>query len=135
MLLVPRQFPDETPGVEAMQAGPLVFLVALLSPLCAPAASVAQVPTFDTERICRSQNETAKSNEACLHDEQDAHDTLNSRWEQFQPSDRSHCIQETSSDNTPSYVEILVCLRIADDLKKLPKKDIDFAPYPAASKK
>jgi hypothetical protein len=118
-----------------MQAGPLALLAALMLLLCTPAASVAQVPNFDTERICRSQNETAKSNEACRRDEQDAHDTLNSQWEQFQLSDRSHCIQETISDNTPSYVEILVCLRIADGLKRLPKKDVDFAPYPAASKK
>jgi hypothetical protein len=118
-----------------MKVGTLTIPMALLLAFFAPAITAAQVPAFAVESICKGTIDNPKTHEACLRDEQSARDTLNTRWSQFAASDRSYCVSETSSDNTPSYVELLVCLQIAAEVKKLPKKDVDFAPHPAPAKK
>jgi hypothetical protein len=116
-----------------MKAGPLTLPAALVLAMCAPAA--AQVPSFGVERICTASIENPRTHEACLRDEREAQGSLEARWNQFPSADRTHCVSETSLDNSPSYVELMVCLQIAAELKKLPKKNVDFAPYPQSVKK
>jgi hypothetical protein len=118
-----------------MKVGTLAIPTAALLALCLPAIAVAQAPTFAGDGICRGTSENPKTHEACLRDEQSARDTLNARWNEFAAPDRTYCVSETSSDGTPSYVELLVCLQIAAEVKKLPKKDVDFAPHPSPAKK
>lgn len=93
-------------------------------------AGADTVPNFSVERNCHGVSGIVQTKEACLADEQAARDQLIQQWTQFQQSERSHCVAETNSDGTPSYVELLTCLQLTSDARKLPKKDLDFAPYP-----
>jgi hypothetical protein len=80
------------------------------------------VPKFDIARGCRVDN-TASSGLAeeqplrkCMSDEQQAFQQLQTQWSQFAASDRATCITTTSSDGTPSYVELLTCLQEAKEV-------------------
>jgi hypothetical protein len=123
-----------TRGEDVMRTGTLTIPTALFLALGIPTIALAQAPSFDVGRGCKTAGDNEKAQQTCLRDEQGARDLLNDRWSQFAAADRTNCIKETSSDNTPSYVELLVCLQMADDVKKLPKKDVDFAPYPSTKK-
>jgi hypothetical protein len=74
------------------------------------------VPKFDIERNCKAElagnsgiGETLAS---CKADEEQARGELASQWDNFKPADRVTCIGETSSDGTPSYVELRTCLEL-----------------------
>jgi hypothetical protein len=54
-------------------------------------------------------------------DEKKARDQLQTQWSQFESTTKSACTRETSIDGTPSYVELLTCLEMARDAKKLEK--------------
>jgi len=74
------------------------------------------VPKFDITRECRSEGGTAAAFERCTMDEAGARDKLQPLWVQF--SAQAICIGETGIDKTPSYVELLICLEMARDVKK-----------------
>jgi hypothetical protein len=52
-----------------------------------------------------------------MEDEKSARDELEKSWETFVASDRRVCLEETTSDGTPSYVEPLECINIARDTR------------------
>jgi hypothetical protein len=86
------------------------------------------VPKFDIARGCRVEN-TASSGLAeelplkkCLSDEQQALQQLQTEWPQFAASDKATCTATTSTDDTPSYVELLTCLEEAKEARGLSKK-------------
>ena len=84
------------------------------------------VPNFDYEKSCRAAaTADAAANKqdtsGCVTDEKNARDTLGKEWAQFPPIDRGHCTQLATLGGTPSYVELLTCLEIARDTKKLPE--------------
>ena len=54
---------------------------------------------------------------SCTHDEEEARQHLIQQWDQFAKNDKMACIRETTSDGTPSYVELETCLEIATDNK------------------
>jgi len=81
------------------------------------------VPKFDIARGCRLDN-TASSGLAeeqplrkCMSDEQQALQQLQTQWSQFPESDKATCITTTNSDDTPSYVELLICLQDAKEVR------------------
>jgi hypothetical protein len=88
------------------------------------------VPKFDIQRECRVDSTDAYDPNAglnamikrCVADEQQALSQLGAQWTQFQGSDRSQCIQETSIGGTPSYVELLTCLQGAKLVRQQPKQ-------------
>ena len=113
----------------------LIALFAIVASGALLATAGAQdVPSFNMTRNCAGSSDSDAAVKSCLKDEQEAHDQLARQWTQFPAPDRANCLQETSSDGTPSYVELLTCLQMARDVRKLPKKDIDFAPYPSISR-
>lgn len=92
---------------------PIVILASL------PLAKIADsVPKFDIARECRSEGGTKAVLERCATDEAEARDQLQPQWVQFSAHDKAACISETSMDGTPSYVELLICLEMARDVKK-----------------
>ena len=92
---------------------PIVMLAAL------PFTPVADnVPKFDIARECRSEGGSQGMQEKCAADETEARDQLQSLWIQSSAVDRTGCVRETSSDGSPSYVELLTCLEMAWDVKK-----------------
>jgi hypothetical protein len=86
------------------------------------------VPKFDISRGCRLDN-TASSGlteeqplRKCVSDEQQALQQLQTQWSQFSESDRATCTTATTSDDTPSYVELLTCLQEAKEVQGQSKK-------------
>ena len=53
--------------------------------------------------------------------ERDAHDRLVETWTKFNIADRSSCVR-TMMDFEPTYTELLTCLEMADDVRKLPEE-------------
>lgn len=82
-----------------------------------------RLPTFDIKKSCSSVAKlglsVAQTPDACIKDEEEAKRELQEKWNTFPPTDRSRCVSTTEIGGTPSYVEILVCLQIAQDVKKL----------------
>jgi hypothetical protein len=82
------------------------------------------VPTFDVSRTCRAEAADAPATrEGCMRDEQKARDQLAAEWGQFSAADRTNCVQPAVDiSGVRSYVELLTCLQIARDARKLPKE-------------
>ncbi|SDS52703.1 hypothetical protein [Bradyrhizobium canariense] len=84
-----------------------------------PFTTVADtVPKFDIARECRAEGGSETTQQRCAQDEAKARDDLQPQWIQFSAADKGNCIRETSIDETPSYVELLICLQMARDAKK-----------------
>ena len=50
-----------------------------------------------------------------------AREELQPFWIQFTAADKNSCVAETSMSGTPSYVELLICLEMARNVKRAPK--------------
>jgi hypothetical protein len=102
---------------------PNPFLAAPLA-LHVIVASGGSVPTLDVRPSCRAAAATQTSitdrMQACIAGEQDAHDQLARQWKKFTTADRSHCVR-AMTDFEPTYTELLTCLEMADDVRKLPE--------------
>ena len=92
------------------------------------AAAVAQeAPRFDAGPGCRAGASTgvkAKPDvDACLRSEHEARDALARQWSEFAGADKTRCVEKTHMGGPPSYIEVLTCLELARDARKLPKDD------------
>jgi hypothetical protein len=95
---------------------PIVILASL------PLSTVADnAPKFDIARECQSEGGSQATLDRCAADEAEARNQLQSQWIQFGAHDKSVCMEETTIDGTPSYVELLTCLEMARDVKKTSK--------------
>jgi hypothetical protein len=78
------------------------------------------VPTFDIRSSCRGAADvTTGSPGTCLADEESARGELAKRWTQFAVAEKAHCTELSSMTGFQSYVELLTCLEMAGDAKKL----------------
>jgi hypothetical protein len=84
---------------------------------------VDNVPALNFEPICR---EAATGNlgfmdkfETCSNDERAARDELAKQWREFSAVDRTRCIRGSTTNGTASYVEVLTCLELGRDARKL----------------
>jgi hypothetical protein len=88
------------------------------------AASGGGVPTLDVRPSCRAaamaQITITDRLQGCMADEQDAHDRLVKAWTKFNVADRAICLR-TMLDFEPTYTELLTCLEMASDARKLPE--------------
>jgi len=102
-----------------------ILIVALVAAAlsCAPdlASAADSVPKFDIARECQSEGGSKAVQEKCAEDEAAARDQVQPLWAQSSAADKRTCVGETSVDGTPSYVELLTCLEMARDVKKLSK--------------
>ena len=89
------------------------------------AASGDGVPTLDVRPSCRAaaaaQITSTDRMQTCMAGEQDAHDQLVKAWTEFNIADRSSCVR-TMMDFEPTYTELLTCLEMASDARKLPEE-------------
>ena len=94
---------------------PLLFGIVIL--IAGATQVTAQgVPNFKVEQGCREVStgpNKLTTFDKCMEDERSAHDDLAKIWEIFEASDRRVCLNETTLDGTPSYVEFLECLNMA----------------------
>lgn len=79
------------------------------------------VPNFSAEGYCRGIAEFLREPEylqVCMGREREARDQLKASWSKFSPADRSRCMRLSSLGTTPSYVELLACLEIAQEIRE-----------------
>ena len=111
---------------------------ALGSSLVAVAAS--GVPTLNVEPSCKAAAESGMSvgmgrtTQTCLDDEKTARETLVKSWSAFGADDKSHCLSLISTGGGPSYVELLSCLEMSRDAKKIAKGENPNESQPAKAR-
>ena len=93
--------------------------LALLLPL-AIAASDA-VPRYNIEPTCKGGLDSPGLNERysrCVSEESEARKKLEGNWSRYPAGDRATCAQ-TASFGSGSYVELLTCLEMDAEARKL----------------
>ena len=60
-----------------------------------------------------------RTTESCLNDEKAARDQLVKEWGTYSAADKDHCLSMVSTGGSPSYVELLSCLEMSRDAKKI----------------
>ena len=102
---------------------PALLALAIGAPLL---IEVADVPAYDVAPGCRAAVTVMPGSfEACMKDEQSARAQLAAAWERFAGPQRDNCVQAENTGGTPSYVELLTCLQMAQDAKTLPENKTD----------
>ena len=87
-----------------------------------------QMPKLDTDSSCRAAAAAAtttvnRNEDTCRKDEQEARTKLDQQWKQFSAAEQARCVSLSKLGGFPSYVELLTCLEIAAEAKKLPPAD------------
>jgi len=102
---------------QAIKSALAVALLAAMSP-----AFAADIPALNVEKTCReaasadpNQNLDPK---ICLASENQARDQLTSKWTSFPEADRQQCSQMASMGGTASYVELIVCLEMDQQVRE-----------------
>ena len=92
-------------------------LVLLCSSLWTLSAQAQQVPRLDIEATCRAEKPLVAGDpnpyEGCMRDETDAERQLQAMWSSAAAGHRERCGQEAQLGGTPSYVDMLTCLEMA----------------------
>ena len=95
----------------------LLFPAVLL--LSAPLGLASEVPHLDYEATCRAARplipEDRTPHQTCVNDQTRARSELERRWGQFPTAAKGRCIAESKLGGSPSYVELLTCLELAQD--------------------
>jgi hypothetical protein len=86
--------------------------------LLSPVAVSDTVPSFSIERECRFEGQSPEVVDRCSKDETDARQKLEGEWAQFAPADKSTCITESTIGGFASYVDLLTCLEMSNDVRK-----------------
>jgi hypothetical protein len=92
------------------------------------------VPKLNVEPSCKTAGvegmALGRTTQSCLNDENGARDQLVKDWPTFSASDKSHCLSMVSTGGSPSYVELLSCLEMSRDAKKIAQGRRDEQPEP-----
>lgn len=93
------------------------------------------VPNLKVEPSCRAAGVegviTGRTADSCLNDEKAAREELVKTWSSFSGDDKTHCLSMVSTGGGPSYVELLSCLEMSRDAKKIAQgRKLDEQPTP-----
>lgn len=55
----------------------------------------------------------------CIDSEEQVRNELTKVWSTFAPADKGHCVRETTMGGLASYTELITCLEMARDVRKL----------------
>jgi hypothetical protein len=85
------------------------------------------IPSLNVEPSCQAAASGSlgikQDMSACLDDEKGAREQLVKEWGEFASEDRSLCTRLSKTGGSPTYTELLVCLELARDARKLPKEE------------
>jgi hypothetical protein len=90
-----------------------IAMMGLLSPI----AVSDTVPSFSIVRECRFEGDSPEAFDRCSKDETDARQRLEGEWGQFVAADKSTCIVESTIGGFASYVDLLTCLEMSNDVR------------------
>lgn len=81
------------------------------------------VPAFDLKKSCKTTEDAAlslgRSVELCISSEEAAREQLENRWAEFPGAKRADCVGMSKIGGIPSYIEVLTCLELAQDLERI----------------
>ena len=112
-----------------MKKTPALFAFSVLLNLVAPPA-FGQEPKLNIEAICKSRDADAKmlrstpaqNRDECVHDEEAAKQQLGSLWASTSASVRNRCESDARSLGTTSYLDLLICIQMEQEMKSGSKK-------------
>ena len=96
----------------------LVLLAVLLLLFTPPA--FGGVPELDVMAVCRSPPDQSTAD--CVRDEEAAKQQLDTLWTSTPVSILNQCESDARSLGTMSYLDLLTCVQIAEDMKSGSKK-------------
>jgi hypothetical protein len=106
---------------------PCISTILLVLPIL-PAQS-DDIPVLNVLPLCRGiasqgadplqAGDRSVSVKECLGAEQADRETMKQEWPTFSASDKKHCIAEATMGGESSYTDLLTCLEMARDVKKL----------------
>jgi hypothetical protein len=112
--------------------------IAMIMPAILSARS-DDIPNLDVHPVCRgiaSQSELEaglqRTNfEQCVQSEQDVREQIKKEWSTFTTADKSHCVSLAKTGGESSYTELITCMEMARDVRKLHSEaDSSSAPVP-----
>ncbi|MPZ37521.1 MAG: hypothetical protein GEU95_05565 [Rhizobiales bacterium] len=87
-------------------------------------AAAQSVPTINVGPSCKAAAKgsigLSQNYEGCQRSEGAARDTLVKQWSSFLPADRRSCYRLTTTGTPGTYTELLTCLEMKRDARKLP---------------
>src|SRR5262245_7085277 len=82
-----------------------------------------KAPTFNVEPSCRfaasGELGIVQDKTACMRSEDDAHAQIEAGWNLFNAGDRRSCVTVSTMGGLPTYTELLTCLEMYRDVRKL----------------
>ena len=90
----------------------------------APAAE--KPPELAVGRSCdaaASHGLNGRTRDACMSEENAAQSTLKDKWKDFTARQHTRCTSLVNMGGPPSYVELLTCLEMAEQARKIPDRD------------
>jgi hypothetical protein len=85
------------------------------------------VPSLNVRPSCVAAASAAgavrQNVQSCLDSEQHARDELVKQWGEFAPPDRARCVLEATLGGEPTYTELITCLEMARDARKMPESN------------
>lgn len=105
-----------------------------VEPLCGGIAAQGGA-TFHDPDLARALRDPEKvlTKKDCLDGENGVRTELTKAWASFDVSDRAHCVSESEMGGESSYTELITCLEMARDVRKL--RDEDEVSQPAHNEK
>jgi hypothetical protein len=121
------------------------FVVTVFAAFClsgSPARS-DDIPTLDVNPVCHGiamQGELEvglqRTNfEQCIQSEQAVREEVKKEWSTFSTADKTHCVALAKTGGESSYTELITCMEMARDVRKLhsdanslPEQNIPSAP-------
>jgi hypothetical protein len=104
-------------------------LTTVLAALCLSGLSARSddVPTLDVNPVCHGiamQGELEAglqqtSFKQCVDSEQATRDEIKKQWSSFSTADKTHCVALAKTGGESSYTELLTCMEMARDVRKL----------------
>jgi hypothetical protein len=99
-------------------------IIALLLVASAGIAAAQGVPTIDIGPSCKAAAKGAagvqQDYDSCRKSEEAARDLLVKQWSSFIAADRGSCYRLTTTGTPGTYTELLTCLEMKRDARKLP---------------
>jgi hypothetical protein len=127
--------PHRVKMIAATAASPFfAFGLALLAMAGAPASAADAVPTFNVTPSCRTGVDQGirKDIQSCIDSENNSRALLVRQWDEFDAADRALCTKASSMGGSPTYTELITCLEMRRDVKKLDQRaEVPATPRPA----
>jgi len=105
------------------------FVATVIAALCLSVLSVRSddIPTLDVNPVCHGiamQGELEAglqqtSFQQCVQSEAATRDEIKKSWSTFTTADKTHCVALAKTGGESSYTELLTCMEMARDVRKL----------------